>query len=371
LTADPRTLLARLDIDPDGVDVEELPHNRWLTPGVWRIRDAHGLDAVLKLATSQRPRGETPWDSHWTAGDLRESSWTYWKREALAYSEGVVDACEGSGIGPPRCLAARVEATEALLLVEWVQGEPGENWPLEAYGEAARALGRAQAPFLAGRRRMPDHSWLSREYLRDYSTQKPVDWSLLGDDAAWDHRLARECLPEGLRPAVNFLHASRDRLYAIHDALPVTLCHLDFWPKNLIRQADGQIRLFDWSFVGAGSVGEDVGNLVPDASFDHFVPAAQLPNLDEIVFEAHLDGLRQGGWAGDARLVQLGMWSSAVKYDWLAPFVLAALDQEEHHHYGGGPRVDPRYRFSQRGQALLFNAGRARQALELAAHLGL
>ena len=367
LTADPKALLARLDIDPDGVEAQELPHNRWLTPGVWRIRDGHGLDAVLKHLTADRNRGETAWDGHWTAGDDRERSWTYWKREALAYSEGLVDAYEGSGIGAPKCVAARVDAGESLLLIEWVHGEPGEAWPIDAYGDAARALGRAQAPFLAGGQPMPRHSWLSRDYLRDYSTQKPVDWALLQDDATWEHPLARECFPDGLRPAVNFLHANRERLYALHDALPRTLCHLDFWPKNLIRREDGEIRLFDWSFVGAGSVGEDIGNLVPDASFDHFVPAAQLPELEEIVFDAHLEGLREGGWTGDPGLVRLGMWSSAVKYDWLAPFMLAALGQATHYHYGGGPEIDPRFRFSERGQALLFNAERARQALDLAA----
>lgn len=371
MTADPKELLTRLDIDPDGVEAEELPHNRWLTPGVWRIRDGHGLDAVLKHVTADRDRGQTAWDGHWTAGDHHERRWTYWKREALAYSEGLVEAYQGSGIGAPPRRAARVDTGDALLLVEWVHGEPGEVWPLAVYGEAARALGRAQAPFLAGRRPLPAHSWLSRDYLRDYSGQKPVDWSLLDDDAAWDHPLARDCFPEGLRPAVKFLHANRDRLYALHDALPVTLCHLDFWPRNLIRQTDGHIVLFDWSFVGAGSLGEDVGNLVPDASFDHFVPAAQLPVLDQIVYEAHLEGLREGGWTGDERLVQLGMWSSAVKYDWLAPFMLAALGQPAHFHYGGGPEIDPRFRFSERGQALLFNAGRARQALELAGRLDL
>jgi hypothetical protein len=38
-------------------------------------------------------------------------------------------------------------------------------------------------------------------------------------------------------------------------------------------------------------------------------------------------GLRAAGWRDDPRLVRLGMWSSAVKYDWLAAHTLAAVSR--------------------------------------------
>jgi hypothetical protein len=34
----PEELLRRIGVDPAGAVAEELPHNRWLSPGVWRIR---------------------------------------------------------------------------------------------------------------------------------------------------------------------------------------------------------------------------------------------------------------------------------------------------------------------------------------------
>jgi hypothetical protein len=61
---------------------------------------------------------------------------------------------------------------------------------------------------------------------------------------------------------------------------------------------------------------------VPDSVFDLRPPSALLPELDGVVFERHLSGLREAGWKGDERLVRLGMCGSAVKYEWLTPHML-------------------------------------------------
>jgi Phosphotransferase enzyme family len=307
-------LLERLGVDPAGADADgdELQHNRWLSPGVWRIRTGNGQRAVLKYAQVGRARGETAWDAHWTAGDLDPHRWTYWRREPLAYQSGLPAAYAGSGIVAPACLALDVGDTDAALLLEWID-----------------------------------------------------------DDEAWAHPVVRENFPPGLREAVQLVHASRERLYQISESLPRTLCHLDFWPKNLIRRADGQIALLDWAFAGVGASGEDPGNLVPDSVFDHFIPAAEMPDLEQAVFEGYLAGLREAGWDDDPRLVRLGMWSSAVKYDWLAAFTLSQAPVQRQYRYGGGGEIDAGFKFRERSRALLFNAGWARQALDLADDLGL
>ena len=218
-----------------------------------------------------------------------------------------------------------------------MEDEPGETWPISEYGSAAEALGRAQAPFLLGRPK-PSFSWLSEHFLRDYSSEKPANWELLQDDDAWAHPLVRETFPAGLREGVQFVHEHRERLYQISVSLPRTFCHLDFWPKNLFRRPTGEIVAIDWSFAGDGAIGEDVGNLVPDSVFDHFVSADQMPRLEHQVYRGYVRGLRAAGWRDDPQLVQLGMWSSAVKYDWLAPFTLAQVGQERQFRYGGAGR---------------------------------
>lgn len=363
-------LLERLGVDAGGATAEDLPHNARLSPGVWRVRTGAGQLALLKYTRADRARGDTLWDAHWTARDHDPRRWTYWCREPLAYRHDLPGAYAGSGIVAPACLGLHIDEREAALLLEWVDGEPGEHWPVGAYGLAAEALGRAQAPFAIGLP-FPPASWLSTGFLREYSSEKPVEWDLLNDDDAWQHPVVRQTFPAGVRDGVAFVHTHRERLCQISESLPRTLCHLDFWPKNLFRRAGGEIVLIDWSFAGLGAVGEDAGNLVPDAALDHFVTAGDLPGLEQIVFDGYLRGLRAAGWSEDPRLVQLGMWSSAVKYDWLAALTLAQVRQARQYRYGGGGEIDPGFKFRERSRVLLVTARWARQALALADQLGL
>jgi hypothetical protein len=365
-----KELLECVGVCADGVAAEELPHNRWLSQGVWRVCSSAGQLAVLKYTRSERSRGGAPMEAHWTARDHDPRRWTYWCREPLAYQHDLAGAYAGSGITAPACLGVHVDSRESVLLLEWVEGEPGEAWPAASYGPAAEALGRAQAPFLLGRP-LPALSWLSERFLREYSSEKPVAWELLDDDDAWAHPLVRQAFPPGLREGVLFVHTHRERLYQISESLPRTFCHLDFWPKNLFRRPGGEIVVVDWSFAGDGAIGEDVGNLVPDAVFDHFITADQMPRLEQVVFDGYLHGLQAVGWDDDPRLIQLGMWSSAVKYDWLAALTLAQVHQDRQYRYGGAGEIDPAFKFRERSRALLFNARWARQAIELASRLGL
>jgi hypothetical protein len=307
-------------------------------------------------------------DAHWSTRDHEQRRWTYWCREPLAYQHDLAGAYDASGMKAPACLGVSVDDREAVLLLEWVTGEPGETWPVRSFGPAAEALGRAQAPFLLGRP-VPPFGWLSKRFLREYSSEKPVTWELLEDSDAWAHPLVRQTFPAELREAVLFLHARRETLYQISESLPRTLCHLDIWPKNLF-QAAGQTVAIDWSFAGDGAIGEDVGNLVPDAVFDHFVTADQMPRLEQTVYEGYLRGLQAAGWHDDPRLVQLGMWSSAVKYDWAAPFTLAQVGEDRQYRYGGAGEIDASFKFAERSRALLYNARWARKAIELASQLG-
>ncbi len=53
-----------------------------------------------------------------------------------------------------------------------------------------------------------------------------------------------------------------------------------------------------------------------------------VPLLESVVFDGYLRGLRAAGWDDDPRLVRLGMWSSAVKYDWMAAMTLEQAGHE-------------------------------------------
>ncbi len=363
-------LLRRVGVTATDARVERMLHNRWLTPGAWRVTDDLARPMLLKYLRDDRPHGATPWEAHWTEGDADPEHWNYWPREALAYEAFVTDAFAPAGIKAPECFGVEITDHDAIVLLEWVDGRPGESWPVAAYGPLAEQLGAAQGS-IQTEHAIPELPWLSRRFLREYGSEKPVSYELLNDDRAWDHPLARAVFPAGLREAVNVLHDNRQRLLQINESLPQTLCHLDLWPKNLIQRPSGDAVLFDWAFVGVGAIGEDAGNLVPDSCFDHFIHAEQLAELEQVVFDGYLSGLRAGGWNEDARLVQLGMWSSAVKYDWLAPLTLQQLNDEHQYSYGGAERIDAEFKFRERSRALLFNARWAQRAIELADQLGL
>lgn len=347
--------------------VIEVPHNRWLTPLIARVETSAGT-FVCKRLSPDRPQGATPWEAHWTARADDPRHWNYWRREACVYEEGLAAIWAPEGITAPPVVGITSTGESVDLWLQWVAGTPGEDWDLSDYELAARRLGAGQGRLALASR--PERPFTSRRFLRDYSSEKPVAWGLLESDEAWGHPLVRRACPTGLREATTRLHASRERLYSIAERAPRTLCHLDFWTKNLIRR-DDQICLLDWAMVGDGALGEDIGNLIPDAVFDHFVPAARLPELEGAVFEAYLDGLRSAGWSGDPQLVQLGMWASAVKYDWLTPALLESASASRHLAYGGTAEVDADHRFNERGVTLLRLTRWADLALDLADRVGL
>jgi hypothetical protein len=349
--------------------VEDIPHNRWLTPGIWAV-SSNGQRMVLKCLTADREPSVSRWDAHWTEGAHEPRHWNYWAREGLAYQHQLVDVYEPGGIVGPALLAAHSTDDLIVLLLEHVEGLPGEQWGPADYATASKSLGKAHGRLLGGHA-LSEYCWLSHGFLRQYSSEKPADWSLLDSDEAWHRPAVERNFPPELREAAAWLHAARDRLYEISAALPRVLCHLDFWTKNLVLRPDGSIVLIDWAFVGDGAIGEDVGNLIPDAAFDHFVDAEALPALEAMVRGAYLEGLANAGWKGDPRLAELGLCASAVKYDWLTPAMLLSASASRQMRYGGTEEIDADFRFRQRGIALLDNAERARRAVTLAHDLAL
>src|ERR1700722_18277096 len=141
----PAELLRRLGGGAEGATAAELPHNRWLSPGVWRIRAGSGQSAVLKYTQSARSRGETSWDAHWTAGDLDPHRWTYWNREPLAYQTSLPGAYAGSGVtAPPAWACTSVTPRRRCC---WSGPTAGRGSPGRAPATARPPRGRA------GRRR--------------------------------------------------------------------------------------------------------------------------------------------------------------------------------------------------------------------------
>jgi thiamine kinase-like enzyme len=193
-----------------------------------------------------------------------------------------------------------------------------------------------------------------------------VDWALIDDDRAWAQPLMREHFDAPLRQGLVQLHRRRDVLLRLMETLPRTVCHLDVWPNNLVRRAGGEVVLLDWAFVGDGAVGEDIGNLIPDAVFDLLLPGDSLDELEARLTSGYLRALCEAGWNGDERLVRLGICASAVKYDWLTAFSLEHAGTDEHLDYGRDATVDAGERYAARAAGLALCARWAQEAEELA-----
>jgi hypothetical protein len=287
------------------------------TAGIWRVRVGERSAVVKLLAHAPGAAG------NWRSGAAADH-WYYWRREAEAYRSGLLASLTG-GLRAPAChLVAERDDGSVALWLEDLRGAPATTWPVERYGTAARHLGRAQGEFVCGRP-LPTDRWLSRGWLRDYLTQRDGDMALLDDPEAWRHPLVAAAFPD---PPVEELRAMRrgqDRFLAVLDAMPRTLAHLDLHPANLF-DAGGGTAVVDWAFVGIGALGEDAGNLVPDAALDFHVPPDRLDQLHASVVAGYAAGLRDAGWDGPTEQVRLAMAATmAAKYAWIGPAILRAV----------------------------------------------
>ncbi|MFJ4534562.1 aminoglycoside phosphotransferase [Streptomyces tibetensis] len=350
-----------LGIPADEAVFEPLTHNpsNGVTAGVWRVTGGD-RSAVLKVLTRTKETSVA-----WSASnDPRH--WNFWRREAYVYRSGLARVWQRHGIRAPRLLECveRPDGDVALWL-ENVPGEPATVWPLSHHVEHAHRLGAAQGAVGAGE----DTPWLSRGFLRDYTSAQTTGRALLDDDAAWRHPLVRRHFPPGLREDMVRLHHDREWFLTVMESLPRALSHLDQWPANVVSDRSGTGVLLDWAFTGDGALGEDLGNYLPDCVLDLFVPAADLPGLAKGAYDAYLHGLRESGWRGDEHLVRLGVCASAVKYDWLTALMLARADQAPV-AYGGAGTVPAELRYRERGLTLAFLAEWAAEARMLAPLLG-
>lgn len=320
-------------LGPGPLSVRKLDHTlvASATRGLWRVATPDGARSVVVkvLADVDAPQGS------WPTGSTPDH-WGYWRREARFYES---DLLAGPGLRAPRChrVVERADGSVALWL-EDLRGTPGPAWPVARYRDAARDLGRWQGRAIGVPR---DEPWFSREWLRAYLTGRDralaVDRPLLADPHLWRHPLLAAWFPE---PPVDELEAlidDRDRHLAVLDALPRTVAHLDLHPANLFAEPDADAEavatagtvVVDWAYVGVGAVGEDPGNLVPDAAFDFHVDPADLPELGELVASGYHAGLRDARADLSLDDVRRAMSAAtAAKYAWIAPAMLRAVAED-------------------------------------------
>jgi hypothetical protein len=288
--------------------------------GIWRVR--HGdRSVVLKLVAHED--GGHP---QWLAGE-DVAHWYYWRREVLAYDTGLL-ASLPRGLRAPRCHAVIPRDDGSITLwLEDLGDASASAWGIDRYALAARQLGRTQGRYLVDVP-LPAHDWLSRGWLRSYLALRDGDAELLDDATVWRTPQVAAWFPHPPTEEAKAMRRDQGRLLDVLDRMPRTLCHLDLHPANLFADPAGATVAIDWSFVGLGAIGEDVGNLVPDAVLDFHVAPERIDELYDAVADGYEAGLRDAGWVGSRDEVRLAMCATiATKYAWILPALLRAASE--------------------------------------------
>lgn len=249
-------------------------------------------------------------------------------RELRAYQSGLLDNLTG-GLVAPRCFGIVEQPVEVFWLwLEDVRDEVGPQWPLSRYGLAARHLGQFNGAYLAGES-LPSWPWLSRAWLRMWDAQRAPEMDML--HTTLGHPLVRRLYPADVADSTFRFWAERDTFLNALDRVPQTLCHMDAFRRNLFarRGADGrdQTVAIDWAFTGTGALGEDIVPLSAATVGFFEVEIDQMQELDDIVFEGYLNGLRDTGWRGDPRAVRFA-YAAASALRYLFPIGLNLLLEE-------------------------------------------
>ncbi|MDQ0744691.1 hypothetical protein QFZ62_001999 [Clavibacter sp. B3I6] len=176
-------------------------------------------------------------------------------RELAAYRSGLLDALP-SGIRAPRAHGTAQDADGGVTLwIEEVQHRGPRPLDRAALLDAAEALGALGGRWLG---RPPADPWLFPGWIDRHA--QPEAAAAGARILAAPGPRARALLGDRI-PAAARLLASQDRVRAVLEGLPRTLCHHDATGANVFAAGDG-IVLIDWESMGPGPVGADLASLL-------------------------------------------------------------------------------------------------------------
>jgi hypothetical protein len=266
---------------------------------------AHGQvypwSMIVKVFSGSKSAGDP------TGTNQIPSAWNYWKREILAYRSGMLAELAGNLVAP-RCYGVTEHANdEWRIWLEDIQ-ETSTSWTMARHGIAARHLGQFNGAYLTTRAVPAEQSWLYRGRAREWiAFAVPL---LVGFQQYARSDSGRRWLSEQSVARIERLLAQRQMLLGLLDRLPVCLCHHDAFRRNLLARdgasAVAQTVAIDWSMVGYGGVGEDVGITIGIGLSWLEVAGDQAREMDQIIFDAYVEGLRDAGWQGDVHLARFG-----------------------------------------------------------------
>jgi hypothetical protein len=274
-----------------------------VTGGVYRVQ-ADDETVVLKVTRQGVDEDAT---ALWVSG-AEPAHRNYWKREWLAFDSGLLDNLPGQLRAPRRLLTTEHADGECWIWMEDVAGRTGPSLELYDYEQVGRDLGTTQGAYAAGVVPLPTDDWLSRGWLRGWTEASEPNAAVIADDDAW-----HDSVLDGLRPLrrrASEVWARREELLAIVEAAPSTVVHCDFWPANIVVADRNSTVAIDWSQVGIGAVAQDVDQMTLDPVWMQVRPDTDPRQLERLVLNAYVDGLRDAGFDVDGQ--QVWHWYAAA-----------------------------------------------------------
>lgn len=272
------------------------------------LSDTHSWSLILKI---------------WKPGkkDRHPNDWNYYRREAEIYKTGWLNNLPGN-MTAPRCFDVVDKPDGSVWLwLEDIQDIFGSKWPLSHYAIAARHLGQFNGAYLSGDLAVPDVCSKTGLLRAGVSYANPIIARLhkslsLPMSKFIVHRLVRQYwLTEDVSEMFFDLWLEQNLYLNALDQLPHTICHRDASRRNLFAQYTTSSALktvaIDWALTGKSVIGEDSAILSMVSLFFFEVDLDKGLELDRIVFENYLAGLRDSGWRGDHRKIRLGHVASA------------------------------------------------------------
>jgi len=311
-------------------------------------------DAYLPGRTVTRIAGQalvegrrSPWSAvlKWTDSPVRTPTAPIegGRREALAYRSGVLDL-EGDLRVPRAYEIVLDDDGQVALWLEDIRATGPDRWPLDMYAKAAHALGRFNGGYLV--RPLPHHPWLVSDWAERQSEPTDIAAGLAEIATCASADRVRRALGDDIGQRAARMLEDQQRFIADLSRLPQTLCHHDAARSNLIarRRRDGatEIVAIDWESTGSGAVGADIATLVSGSLRKGDFPAQHTSQLDSVVFDGYLAGLRQAGWTGDARIARSGYATSLALRCWFVRDTLRNLsDPDARPIFGRARHVAP------------------------------
>ncbi|GAA0384850.1 phosphotransferase [Paenibacillus motobuensis] len=254
----------------------------------------------------------------------------YWRREALVFESGVLKELPNSICNTKSYLVEEQQDGTIWLWMEYVEGD--YPYTIEQFSYIARQLGRFNGAYLEGAKKLPEHEWICREWLKSWTT---ACRKYAPNMEAYVSRIPIDNFQSTwtwYQEVLKNIDSSLDSL----QQLPRVLAHQDLSQMNMLlvpkESSESHLVLIDWQFMSISGIGEDLGKLFGVNMSLGIIPPSQYQLYQNSLFTSYIEGLREMGWQGDARMAQYGFClSTALRSVWEVPqffSILSKLEEE-------------------------------------------